>query len=152
MTVNASGVTLASETLMARILDKDQTKQAGSAWQTALKAQQSGAMKGKCQNCSKKGHYVADCWAKGGGKKGQGPKGYRDPKSSDSAKQADDKDADYAFKADDIALVMISASDWLAVSGMSTHIVWDRRDFISYIVSALCTYFHTMLPLEHGIL
>jgi hypothetical protein len=24
-------------------------------------------------NCHKKGHYAADCWAKGGGKEGQGP-------------------------------------------------------------------------------
>ena len=111
---------------MARILDKDQTRLAGSARQTALKAQQSGATKGKCRNCGKKGHYVADCWAKGGGKEGQGLKGYRDPKSSNSAKQADDKDADYAFMADDIALVTITASDWLADSGASTHIVQDR--------------------------
>ena len=28
-----------------------------------------------CHNCKKKGHFKADCWAKGGGKEGQGPKG-----------------------------------------------------------------------------
>ena len=27
-----------------------------------------------CHNCKKKGHKKADCWAKGGGKEGQGPK------------------------------------------------------------------------------
>jgi transposase InsO family protein len=27
-----------------------------------------------CHNCSKRGHVKADCWAKGGGKEGQGPK------------------------------------------------------------------------------
>ena len=28
----------------------------------------------ECFNCHKKGHKKADCWAKGGGKEGQGPK------------------------------------------------------------------------------
>lgn len=28
----------------------------------------------KCFNCHKKVHRKADCWAKGGGKEGQGPK------------------------------------------------------------------------------
>ena len=27
-----------------------------------------------CHNCKKKGHKKADCWVKGGGKEGQGPK------------------------------------------------------------------------------
>ena len=31
--------------------------------------------KGDCNNCGKQGHKKADCWAKGGGKEGQGPKG-----------------------------------------------------------------------------
>jgi len=42
--------------------------------------QQKGGNKGKkaesevlCYNCEKHGHKKADCWAKGGGKEGQGP-------------------------------------------------------------------------------
>lgn len=31
--------------------------------------------KAKCHNCSKLGHYKSECWAKGGGKEGQGPRG-----------------------------------------------------------------------------
>ena len=30
--------------------------------------------KGECHNCGKKGHWTRDCWEKGGGKEGQGPK------------------------------------------------------------------------------
>ena len=29
----------------------------------------------ECYNCHKKGHIVKDCWAKGGGSEGKGPKG-----------------------------------------------------------------------------
>jgi hypothetical protein len=34
--------------------------------------------KKQCSNCKKCGHVKADCWAKGGGKEGQGPKRNRD--------------------------------------------------------------------------
>ena len=53
-----------------------------------------GGQKGKsnveCYNCHKKGHMKADCWAKGGGKEGQGPKGKGPAKPSDSAAVADE--------------------------------------------------------------
>jgi len=39
--------------------------------------------KKQCSNCNKCGHLKADCWAKGGGKEGQGPK--RKDKAQDSA-------------------------------------------------------------------
>jgi len=38
--------------------------------------------KKQCSNCNKHGHLKADCWAKGGGKEGQGPK--RKDKALDS--------------------------------------------------------------------
>ena len=112
-------------------------KRASSARQTALKVQgkqskggQPGATKGNCRNCGKKGHYVADCWAKGGGKEGQMPKWFKAPKEKDSAKQTDERD--FAFMANNMALASISASDWLADSAATTHIARQRTDFESY--------------------
>ena len=47
----------------------------------------------ECFNCRKKGHMKVDCWAKGGGKEGQGPKGKRRKDLvGGSANTADDED------------------------------------------------------------
>jgi hypothetical protein len=42
----------------------------------------------ECFNCHKRGHMKADCWAKGGGKEGQGPRRRRNS-SKDGGKKAD---------------------------------------------------------------
>ena len=42
----------------------------------------------KCFNCKKKGHIRTDCWAKGGGKKGQGPRHNRCSQESTSESAA----------------------------------------------------------------
>jgi hypothetical protein len=54
-----------------------------------------------CFNCGKKGHKKADCWAKNGGKEGQGPK---QGKGKGSEKAVDAKTAD-----DDDGLAMWTA-------------------------------------------
>ncbi len=50
----------------------------------------------KCFNCKKKGHVKAKCWAKGGGKEGQGPRHNRHGQgnTSDNAALAADKTKD----------------------------------------------------------
>ena len=48
----------------------------------------------KCENCKKKGHAKKDCWAKGGGKEGQGPK------QKGSKPKEDSKKKTYALSAD----------------------------------------------------
>jgi hypothetical protein len=41
----------------------------------------------ECFNCHKRGHMRADCWAKGGGKEGQGPR--KNQGSKEGGKKAD---------------------------------------------------------------
>jgi hypothetical protein len=48
--------------------------------------------KKQCSNCKKRGHLKADCWAKGGGKEGQGPRSK--DKGKDSMAAAEDKDVE----------------------------------------------------------
>jgi hypothetical protein len=50
----------------------------------------------ECFNCHKKGHMRSDCWAKGGGKEGQGPKkkvSAKDEAAAAAKKTADDLEA-----------------------------------------------------------
>ena len=54
-----------------------------------------GAHKDKeCYNCKKMGHIAADCWAKGGGKEGKGPKGRKGTGKKNRANQAENVNSD----------------------------------------------------------
>jgi hypothetical protein len=58
----------------------------------------------ECFNCKKKGHRKADCWAKGGGKEGEGPKSKKKGKETakETAKIAlDDEDGVWMACVDD---------------------------------------------------
>ena len=48
----------------------------------------------ECHNCHKKGHFKADCWRKGGGKEGQGPKQKGRGKEKEAATTAEEKKDD----------------------------------------------------------
>ena len=72
--------TVFSHILIAILLDEDQRRKAwsreGSMALLSKGKDKQGINKDKeCSNCKKKGHTAADCWAKGGGKEGQGAKG-----------------------------------------------------------------------------
>ena len=41
-----------------------------------------------CENCKNAGHTKADCWVKGGGKEGQGPRGQNSKKEEKKAETA----------------------------------------------------------------
>lgn len=76
---------LKSHELIAILLEEDRRRKCQARnLATSLQAKEKG--KGKtyqksenadkeCYNCHKKGHISKDCWAKGGGREGQGPKG-----------------------------------------------------------------------------
>jgi hypothetical protein len=74
--------TILSHELIAVLLEEDRRRKGrNDGTSTALYSNskgkdRQGANKDKeCYNCKKKGHISSDCWAKGGGKEGQGPKG-----------------------------------------------------------------------------
>ena len=48
----------------------------------------------ECHKCHKKGHFKADCWKKGGGKEGQGPKQKGKGKEKEVATTAEEKKDD----------------------------------------------------------
>ena len=51
--------------------------------------------------------------------------------NNDAAKQADEND--FAFMVNEVALISISASDWLADLAASTHIACNQKDFLTYL-------------------
>ena len=94
-----------------------------------------------CHNCGKPGHYIRDCWSKGGGKEGQGPKRAKATKTnqSQSAYQATKDhesfadDFDIAYTAiHDAMHASIDSYDWIADTGATAHIVPDRSLFHDY--------------------
>jgi gag-polypeptide of LTR copia-type/GAG-pre-integrase domain len=101
-----------------------------------------------CDNCNKPGHKSADCWSKGGGKEGQGPK--QKKKKSDKSERNDkpDETAVVANDDDDGLFAFTCSSDYKEVanaikvpksrmggcvdSGASQHYSPDRKNFSNY--------------------
>ena len=115
-TLSILGTTLSSNDLFKSITDKYDCRQIGQATKeenVTFYSNDSGrgggggssSRKGvECFNFHKRGHKKADCWAKGGGKKGQGPKGKVKAQS-----QASVKDSAVSAKEQDAAWMAMSA-------------------------------------------
>ena len=120
---------IGSYKLILVLLDEDQRRKAQSkeSLGTALLSKgkdKQGANKDKeCYNCEKKGHILLDCWAKGGGKKDQGPKGRKGAGKRNKANQVEEvnlslKNACYMARNS----CEISKYNWLLNSGTTSHI------------------------------
>ena len=99
----------------------------------------------ECFNCKKKGHMKSDCWAKGGGKEGQGPK-KKAQKSATTADKQQQPDIE-AWAAVEEVLEEDSQSIFMCKpriegelydSGASCHMSPFRHNFISYRPIPLC--------------
>jgi gag-polypeptide of LTR copia-type/Zinc knuckle len=66
-----------------------------------------------CYNCNKKGHVKRNCWAKGGGKEGQGPRGKKkvDEKPKAAATKSNDFDGAWTAIMDDSDDVILSSDE-----------------------------------------
>src|SRR6267154_1653534 len=87
---------------------------------------------GDCHNCSKPGHWKEDCWADGGGKEGQGPKGRKPCRKKD--KSSTGGESSKGNKADATADDNEPDGVWLA----STELTEDVDDWLVE-GAAVCT-------------
>jgi hypothetical protein len=144
-------ITFIIEEAQHRVINDEYMKNAESA--LAARTKKSGNSKGKkkvkgklditCKNCKKTGHGKPDCYAKGGGKEGQGPKQKRAAKGKepDTAVVTTDNDERELF-------MFTCTSDYSAImnkldvpksrlgtcidSGASRDYCPDRSKFITY--------------------
>ena len=144
----ADGTSLTSHELVAILLEEDRRRKerTGDPHDVAMqgRAPNRGSFHGKpsehsekeCYNCHKKGHLAKDCWSKGGGKEGQGPKsrrrnngGNRGNRANQATEVVNNALADVAYSANAHTL---SRYDWVSDSATTSHICNQREAFINY--------------------
>ena len=88
----------------------------------------------ECYNCKKKGHLSKDCWAKGGGMEGKGPrgrKGLNREEKSNQAEEVNDSLNDVAYMAG--RRILDSKHSWYLDSGMTSHICNNQEAYTKFI-------------------
>jgi gag-polypeptide of LTR copia-type len=135
--------TLSSHKLIAILMEEDWRRKGCNSdlAGTSLQAKQNkGKGTGKstgdpnveCYNCHKKGHMSKDCWAKGGGKEGQGSKGRKGPNrnKSNQAQEANSSLNKVSYMA--YGTREINQFNWIFNTGSTSHICTQRDAFIDY--------------------
>jgi transposase InsO family protein len=136
--------TVKSHELVAVLMEEDRRRKTRnneySGTTLHAKTREKGRPKGdgpnrdkECYNCRKKGHVSADCWSKGGGKEGQGPKGRKG--KGHKANQAEEVSTslnDCAYMSSNGQAREISKFDWILDSGTTSHICTARDAFTEY--------------------
>src|SRR5277367_3151728 len=129
---------LKSHEIIAILLDEDRRRKgrSGNSGETALQAKGKAKEKKKdceCYNCKKRGHMAKDCWEKGGGMEGKGPKGRKGP-NREKANQAEEVNTslnDVAYMAG--GQIVKSKDLWYLDSGTTSHISNNRDVYIDFV-------------------
>ena len=155
---------LRSHEIIAILLDEDRRRKgrSGNSADAALQAKGKAGYgkKGKdsdkeCYNCGKKGHISKECWSKGGGMEGKGPKGRKGPKreKANQAKEVNNDLNEVSYLSRDLPVPFEiknghidigeitfmanispnnSKNDWYLDSGTTSHISNDRNAYSEF--------------------
>ncbi|CAA7258939.1 unnamed protein product [Cyclocybe aegerita] len=82
---------LKSQELVAILLEESRRRKEREVGGMSLQAKGKARPNIECHNCHKMGHYAKDCWAKGGGREGKGPKTRKGPNRAGRTNQAKEK-------------------------------------------------------------
>ena len=124
---------MSSQELIGIIIDEARRKKDRQGGSMALQATFKGkrdATKKECFNCHKLGHFKEDCWAKGGGKEGQGPKGRSGKHRANQAQETSESLNNIAYMG--FNGTDFSNYDWLLDCGSTSHICNIRDAFVDY--------------------
>jgi len=98
-----------------------------------------------CTNCSKKGHTKENCWAEGGDKAGQGPKGRGNRKGKGKATEKAAKAAEKDEEPDGAWLTRVNDKDWFVelADKVTPDLIYDTED------AYMKTFSHALLAGEN---
>jgi gag-polypeptide of LTR copia-type len=131
---------LLSHKLIAILMEEDRQRKGrnGDSAGASLQAKYSKGQKNnkkadsnaECYNCHKKGHIASDCWAKGGGKEGQGPKGRKGPNRSNQAQETNSNLNDVSYMS--VPNHKYKNLEWCFDTATTSHICTQQDAFIDY--------------------
>ena len=137
------GTALTSHELVAILLEEERRRNARTGYSQDVamhgkyakgdKKKNSGDSEKECHNCHKKGHIAKDCWAKGGGKEGQGPgskkKGKGKQEKTNQVTESINDSLDIAYVA---SKAPNDRSVWVLDSATTSHISNNRHTFTNF--------------------